>query len=661
METCGSTKNAIVEIFEMGIRFKPSLKSLMAFLEENPNKVAVKTFVRENMELCRDFLKFCCQIKAVKKTKEIILGTTTTPRTMTIKVAFHGDKDEIAKCINHTATREWARVINNLINCDKSEGALLEILSFNFLTKQGKAPIALKQDKSKKTAKTQESLSTDPNHPMKALEKKAEETAERVTKKTKKETAEKKAEKKAEEKAEETAERVKKKTKKETAGNKPLRPVPAKKSGSKNPATSEATVFKQWTQAEMDAIGDGYDDVKSDEAVESDEANESDESDKANESDESDKVNESDESDKANESDESDKANESDGSGEDVESDGSVEVVEPDKDSDNGEDVESDGSGEVVEPDKDSDNGEDSDNGDDDADAESTKEPSPAPQSKEDSDEGGTMAEEESGSDGEDGFVTNKREKKRRREVRKLDRFREEKKQKVESSKKKKQKVESSKKKKQKVERSEKKRKPEFLTEDERLELNRFREKKQKVERSEKKREPDDLTEDESLELNRIKEEKKQKVEADKRRLLHAQVAGSRIDGADNKINRLTKLVNNLANNAVRAGTAAVYGARLTAARLASVELGAERAEAKIKDTRSSLDETNKVVTQVVKTLFVPSFTTHMAITDSGTQPGPDPMTTDPEEMVVSPHHPPMTMSEWNAKITAIKARHGFE
>jgi hypothetical protein len=619
----------MVEVFDMGLRFKPSLKSLMAFLEENPNKVAVKTFVRENMELCRDFLKFCCQIKAVKKTKEIILGTTTTPRTMTIKVAFHGDKDEIAKCINHTATREWAQVINNLINCAESEGAPLEILSFNFLTKQGEAPIAPKKDKAKKPADTQLSRNMPPNHPMKALEKKAEETAERVTKKTKKETAEKKAEKKAEEKAEETAERVKKKTKKETAGNKPLRPVPAKKSGSKNPATKKATVFKQWTQAEMDAIGDGYDDVKSDEAVESDEANESDESDKANESDESDKVNESDESDKANESDESDKANESDesdkanesdGSGEDVESDGSVEVVEPDKDSDNGEDVESDGSGEVVEPDKDSDNGEDSDNGDDDADAESTKELSPAPQSKEDSDEGGTMAEEESGSDGEDGFVTNKREKKRRREVRKLDRFREEKKQKVESSKKKK----------QKVERSEKKRKPEFLTEDESLELNRFR-------------------------------EKKQKVEADKRRLLHAQVAGSRIDGADNKINRLTNLVKNLTNNVVRAGTAAANLARINAKRLASVELGAERAEAKIKDTRSSLDETNKVVTQVVKTLFVPSFTTHMAITDSGTQPGPDPMTTDPEEMVSTPHHPPMTMSEWNAKIAAIKARYGFE
>jgi hypothetical protein len=264
METCGPTKNAMVEIFEMGLRFKPSLKSLMAFLEENPNKVVVKKFVGENMELCRDFLKFCCQIKAVPKTKKTILGMTTIPRTMTIKVAFHGDKDEIAKCINHTATRKWAQVINNLINCEDSEGAPLEILSFNFLTKQGEAPIAPKKDKSKKPANTQESLSTDPNHPMKALEKKAEETAERVTKKTKKETAEKKAEKKAQKKAEETAEK------------KPLRPVPATKSGSKNPATKKVS-FRQWTQAQKDAIGDGYDD-ESDEDVESDKANESDES-----------------------------------------------------------------------------------------------------------------------------------------------------------------------------------------------------------------------------------------------------------------------------------------------------------------------------------------------------------------------------------------------
>mmetsp|Transcript_53759 Transcript_53759/g.128145 ORF Transcript_53759/g.128145 Transcript_53759/m.128145 type:complete len:349 (+) Transcript_53759:204-1250(+) len=31
------------------------------------------------------------------------------------------------------------------------------------------------------------------------------------------------------------------------------------------------------------------------------------------------------------------------------------------------------------------------------------------------------------------------------------------------------------------------------------------------------------------------------------------------------------------------------------------------------------------------------------------------------ETMVSTPHHPPMTMSEWNAKIAAVKARYGFE
>ncbi|KAJ1465575.1 hypothetical protein T484DRAFT_1864246 [Baffinella frigidus] len=494
----------------MGFRFKPSLKFLMAFLVENPNKNAVKKFVGENMELCRDFLKFCCQIKTVPDTKKIILGTTTTPQTMTIEVAFHGDKDEIAKCINHKATREWARVINDLINCAHSEGAPLEILSFNFLTKVGEAPIAPKKDKAKKPAKTQLSLSMDPGHPMlkpTPPEKKAEETAERAKKKAEKETA-----------------------KKTPEVQKPIRPVPtketdknagpAKKKSAKE--TVEPATKKSGTQKETDEVKKpttkkpatkkagpakkkkcklAYDhpgmmvEVISDDDID-------------------------DGYNQGSESSEEEDA-ESDGSDEAVESDGSDEavgVIESGGDSDVGEDsddgdAESDEAVEAVEPDKDSDDG----------DAESTKELSPAPQSKEDpdSDEGGNMAEAEigeSGSDGEDDFVATKQ---------KTDEGGRGSKKSKEGSKK---------------------------------NATRDTDEKKKKRQEKKRRRRDDKNE---LEMFREKErlEKKQKVGGEdgnekKRRDFHALVHGSRVDddALNTNMNRLTTMVAKLKNNFLKPG-----------------------------------------------------------------------------------------------------------
>ncbi|KAJ1465772.1 hypothetical protein T484DRAFT_1757179, partial [Baffinella frigidus] len=256
MEVRCKAAHCNMEIGQIYLKFARILNVLRTLYDDKkaPTPTQTNKLLDENLVSCQQLLQFFVQIKGHPETMELVYAGGTpliVPQTFTPRIALHGTHEEMFKVMRHAEMKRWLELVGNFLSKDETDKVEVKMMSFNFLEKCGAKAVTPK--KNKKEAETQLSRNMPPNHPMKALEKKAEETAKRDKKKTKK-----------------TIRLVPaKETEKETAKKTPeapkaIRPVPAKETdgngGSAKKKTAERAEKKKSRvkPAERDEIDDGY-------------------------------------------------------------------------------------------------------------------------------------------------------------------------------------------------------------------------------------------------------------------------------------------------------------------------------------------------------------------------------------------------------------------